>query len=68
VPAGADSVTRSIPALTPDHFYFAVATLQAPRPNVWVTAAVPDSSSKTVTVYLNRPVAHPVAVAVAVFI
>jgi hypothetical protein len=37
-----------------------IATLQSHRPNLWIMAAVPDWQAQTVTVYLNRVVAHPV--------
>ena len=44
-----------------------LANLQSPRPNLWVTAAVPQPGSPgTVTVYLNRVVQHPVRLTVAV--
>jgi hypothetical protein len=66
VPAGASSVTAHIRTLKPGFNYFAVATLQQPRPNLWVKAAVPNQNAGTATVYLNRPVAHPVTVAVVV--
>jgi hypothetical protein len=45
----------------------AIAELQRHRPNLWVTAAVPTPQRGIVTVHLNRPVSHPVAVAVLAF-
>jgi hypothetical protein len=43
-----------------------IATLQSHRPNLWITAAVPSWQNQTVTIYLNRVIAHPVLVAVAI--
>jgi hypothetical protein len=58
VKPGARTVTAKVTGT------MAVAELQEQRPNLWVTATVPDPQDGIVTVHLNRPVAHPVGVAV----
>jgi hypothetical protein len=61
VEAGAQSAT--FPTV-PDALV--IGTVQQPRPNLWVTTAVPNPQAGTASVFLNRPVKHSVAVAVIV--
>lgn len=67
VPAGHKQGSVPMPAMGSASQFFAVATLQQRRMDLWVKAAVPNVQTNSVTVYLNRPTTRPTTVAVALF-